>query len=97
MQATLDRLTNKRGGLSPKFTGHGKLNMEFAKEYYCWLDIIVTTTLHSTLSMMLHAGTGHLITKKQFWKREARPPEQSTNFAMCFSELSILGGCHCLC
>ncbi len=80
MQHKLDKLARK-GGLSPKFTGHGKLNREFATADYAWIDIHVTAVMHSFLFQLLSESTSQL-PNPMFARKQARPPDRPIGFAI---------------
>ena len=68
-QLRLDKMQRKHGGLSPWLRGQGILNMQFAKEDYCWLDILVHSKLHQFLHLILGAGMSALPSKSALQKK----------------------------
>ena len=68
-QLRLDKMQRKHGGLSPWLRGQGILNMQFAQEDYCWLDILVHSKLHQFLHLILGAGLSALPDKSALQKK----------------------------
>ena len=65
----MDKMQRKHGGLSPWLRGQGSLDLQFAQENYCWLNILVHSKLHQFLHLILGAGLSVLPAKSALRKK----------------------------